>query len=76
MRSIKEECLSRVFQIGQGMVRRALREYVEHNHTERNHQGIGNALITLPVDAVPETGPITHRSRLGGVLNCYNRLAA
>jgi len=32
--------------IGQGMLYRALREYVAHHHLERNHQGLGNALIT------------------------------
>ena len=33
------------------MLRGALREYVAHHHLERNHQGLGNALIT-PCSAV------------------------
>jgi hypothetical protein len=27
------------------MLHRVLREYVAHHHLERNHQGLGNALI-------------------------------
>jgi hypothetical protein len=38
---------SKVIPIGQGMLHRALRKYVAHHHLERNHQGLGNALITL-----------------------------
>lgn len=76
VRSIKDECLSRVVPIGQEMVRRALREYVDHYHAERNHQGIENALITRRAAVVPETGSITRRIRLGGMLNYYERLAA
>jgi transposase InsO family protein len=46
VRSVRAECLSKVIPIGQGMLHRALREYVAHHHLERNHQGLGNALIT------------------------------
>jgi len=34
VRSVKEECLSRLIPIGQGMLRGALREYVAHYHLE------------------------------------------
>lgn len=46
VRSAREECLSKLISIGQAMLRRALREYVQHFLLERNHQGSGNALIT------------------------------
>ena len=46
VRGVRDECLSRLIPIGQGMLYRALREYVAHHHLERNHQGLGNALIT------------------------------
>jgi len=46
VRSAREECLSKVIPIGQGMLRHALREFVEDHHLERNHQGLCNALIT------------------------------
>jgi hypothetical protein len=73
---VRNECLSKVIPIGQGMVRRALREYVAHHHFERNHQGLGNALIT-PCSAVgSQDRTISRRSRLGGILNYYERFAA
>lgn len=58
------------------MLRRALQAYVVHYHLERNHQGLGNVLITpRPVEG-HQNGPITRRPRLGGILNYYERLAA
>ena len=53
----------------------AVTEYVVHYHTERNHQGLGNELLTpLPASA-NDTGPIVSRERLGGILNYYCRAA-
>jgi transposase InsO family protein len=76
VRSIKDECLSRVVPIGQGMVRHALREYMTHYHLERNHQGIGNQIIQPPEAMWAEKGGIVRRSRLGGTLNYYEKCAA
>ena len=45
VRSVKEECLSKVILLGERSLRRALNEYVEHYHAERNHQGKGNVLL-------------------------------
>jgi len=43
---------------------------------ERNHQGLGNALI-VPTKTTHEiTGPVQCRQRLGGLLNYYYREAA
>jgi hypothetical protein len=42
---VKEECLSKVILFGERSLRRALSEYVEHSHAERNHQGKGNVLL-------------------------------
>src|SRR5262245_54022900 len=39
VRSVKEECLSKVILFGERSLRRALGDYVEHFHVERNHQG-------------------------------------
>ena len=53
----------------------AITEYVVHYHTERNHQGLGNELLTpLPASA-NDAGPIVSRERLGGILNYYCRAA-
>ena len=43
--SIQEECLSKMIFVGEGMLHRALREFVTHYHEERNHQGVGNRLL-------------------------------
>src|SRR5712671_2670107 len=42
VRSVKEECLSKLILFGERSLRRALSEYVEYFHAERNHQGKGN----------------------------------
>ncbi len=74
--SIKDECLDRMILFGEASLRRALREYVAHYQTERNHQGVGNRLLE-PLASVRSTDePIQCRERLGGMLNYYYREAA
>jgi putative transposase len=74
VRSIKDECLSRVIPFGERHLRRMMVEYVEHYHWERNHQGIENSLIEgAPVISL--VGRIRRRPRLGGLLNYYERAA-
>lgn len=75
VRSIKEECLDRMVLLGDRHLRRAVKEYVEHYHFERNHQGLDNTLIA-PVGSTPKRGPVVRRQRLGGMLNAYEREAA
>lgn len=50
-RSLKSECLEKMIFFSERQLRRALKEYVEHYHTERNHQGLENQLI-VPCDEV------------------------
>jgi putative transposase len=45
VRSIKEECLSKLILFGENSLRRVVSEFLEHFHQERNHQGIGNVLL-------------------------------
>ena len=76
VRSIKDECLSRLILFGESSLRRAIREWVAHYHTERNHQGVGNQLLK-PLSTVSLFDePIHCRERLGGMLNYYYREAA
>jgi putative transposase len=77
VRSVKEECLSRLMLFGEATLHHALREYLAHYHRERNHQGKGNVLL-FPVvsQATACAGPIRCRERLGGLLKCYDREAA
>ena len=61
---------------GERSLRRALSEYVEHYHAERNHQGKGNVLL-FPGDAgIRRAGPVQCRERLGGLLRYYYQAAA
>jgi len=76
VRSIKDECLDRMILFGEASLRRALREYVAHYHSERNHQGVGNRLLDPPGKVVLINDPIHCRERLGGMLNIYYREAA
>jgi len=77
VRSIKEECLSRVILCGEASLHHVLRQYVKHFHQERNHQGKGNVLLFPTVSQAPaRTGPIQCRERLGGLLKYYEREAA
>jgi len=77
VRSVKEECLSRVILFGEASLRHALTQYIEHYHHERNHQGKGNVLL-FPVVSPGTTrqGPVQCRERLGGLLKYYEREAA
>jgi transposase InsO family protein len=75
VRSNKTECLDRVVPVGEWHFRRLVREFVDHYHWERNHQGIGNELIErLPVRRT--SGLVRRRQRIGGILSYYYRSAA
>jgi putative transposase len=76
VRTVKEECLSKLILFGEGSMRRALTEFCEHYHTERNHQGKGNNILFPMADKTPLAGTsVTCRQRLGGLLKYYARAA-
>ncbi len=76
MKSLKEECLSRMIFFGENMLRNAVRQFLAHYHEERNHQGLANKIIH-PGDEVGQSqGDIQCRERLGGLLRYYYRDAA
>jgi hypothetical protein len=74
VRSIKSECLSKLVLLGEGHLRAAVREYLEHYHEERNYQGLNGQLI-LPPANLNRPGPIVCRERLGGLLRFCDREA-
>ena len=76
IRSVKEECLSKVILFGERSLRFALSEYVEHYHAERNHQGKDNVLLLPRNTSVRRTGHVQCRERLGGLLRYYHQEAA
>jgi putative transposase len=76
VRSVKEECLSKLILFSEASLKRALGEFVAHYHAERNHQGKGNVLL-FPVSIdTPHVGAVQCRERLGGLLRYYHRQAA
>ena len=58
---------------GEGSLRRAISEYVNHYHGERAHQGIANERIERI--GVVGDGDVVCDERLGGVLKHYRRAA-
>jgi putative transposase len=77
VRTVKSECLSKLILFGEASLRRALTNFCEHYHAERNHQGKGNKLLFPP--APPESpgrGIVRCQERLGGLLKYYHREAA
>ena len=67
---------SNLYPLVERHLRRAVKEYTEHYHLERNHQGIGNRLIQESSRKPRGQGPVERRQRLGGVLNYYYRRGA
>lgn len=77
VRSIKQECLSKLILFGEASLWRALIEYSRHYHRERNHQGKDNGLL-FPDQAErrnDQSRTIECRQRLGGLLKYYARAA-
>ena len=73
VRTVKEECLSKLILFGEGSLRLALREFEGHYHGERNHQGKGNSLL-FPRREIATTkrgASIRCHERLGGLLKYY-----
>ena len=78
VRSVKEECLSHLILFGERSLRKALIQFQEHYHEERNHQGKSNLLL-FPAPAPLEPGErrgIRCRERLGGLLRYFYSRAA
>jgi hypothetical protein len=77
VRSVKQECLSKLVLFGADPLSRVLAEFSAHYHVERNHQGKGNKLL------FPDAGNKTKQrgcavachKRLGGLLKFYARAA-
>jgi putative transposase len=78
VKSVKDDCLSKLILFGETSLRRALREYLIHYHAERNHQGKDNILLfpTAKKAMNRVDGSINCKERLGGLLKYYHREAA
>lgn len=76
VRTVKDQCLTKLIITSEEQLRTALKEYLEFYHHERSHQGLGN-IIPFPrkEDRVGcLEGRIVKRSRLGNLLNSYFRV--
>ena len=80
VQSIQQECLDHFLVFGEQHFNHLISEYVEHYHTERPHQALGNVPLTGdwpdPEHDMPPDDGIECRSRLGGWLKTYVRMAA
>ena len=73
--SLKSECLDQLILFGEKALRNAVRQYLEHYHIDRPHQGLGNELI-VPMEHPPDMdSEIETTERLGGLLRSYRRAA-
>jgi len=76
VRSIMENCLDRMILLGESSLHRAVVQFVQHYHAERNHQGLENKIIQPEFPVFPSEGAVCCRKRLGGLLRYYYREAA
>ncbi len=73
----RSHCTSRLIFFGENSLRRALSQYVEHFHAERNHQGKNNQILFPgPHLEKGRDRPVRCKERLGGLLKYYERQAA
>jgi len=58
-------------------MRTSIHNFLIHHHTEyhteRNHQGLANRLISLEPGHLGSAGVVQRRQRLGRMLNYYHR---
>ena len=80
IQALQVECLDHFLVFGEKHLDYLVREYVEHYHTERPHQALGNR--TIAAEQVSEEsnpialGDVQRKTRLGGLLSPYLRNAA
>jgi putative transposase len=79
IQSLQVECLDHFLVFGEKHLDYLVREYVEHYHMERPHQGLGNLKIgdrAPPADSTAaDLDRVERRTRLGGLLSHYVRAA-
>ena len=73
--SVKSECLNKMVIFGEAHLRTVISEYSAHYHLERNHQSLGNNLLTSQTSPAANDEPIVCDERPGGVLKFYRRAA-
>ena len=62
VRSIKESCLDRMILFGERSLKTAIRNFVAHYHSERNHQGLANRIILPETSHLGASGSVQKRA--------------
>jgi len=75
VKTVKTECLNHFILFGRRSLSHVLKKYLEHYHSERNHQGLDH-IIPFPDERLENDGDVTKSSKLGGLLNFYHRDAS
>ncbi len=74
VRTVRHECLNKLFILNDAHLRRVLNEYVRYYNTARPHQGLDQAVPLA--DPTPRgTGVVCCRPVLGGMIHDYYRAA-
>ena len=69
VRSVKSVCLAQNIPLSERHVRKTMKEYTDHYHSERKHQGLDNELIENRSDEPDMDRAPACLERLGGILN-------
>ena len=81
--TVRRECLDHFACVGLGHVDHLVQTFASYYNRDRPHQGLGNRVLSQPstheLKVAQEDGPVGSiggRSKLGGLLKRYNRIAA
>jgi putative transposase len=75
VRTVRTECVDRLFILGESHLRHVLGEYVDYYNGARPHQGL-NQQIPIPHLPTNPVGEVRCRDVLSGLLHDYYRAAA
>jgi putative transposase len=79
VQTVQQECLDHFVVFGDAHLRYSLDQFLDHYHTERPHQALGNRPLSgadPPPLIITASGDIECEQRLGGLLRHYRRQAA
>jgi transposase InsO family protein len=67
VRSVRDECLSKLLIVNEALLRSVMREYVAYHNTARPHQGLAQ-LTPIPRPPTTQSGKVRRREVLGGII--------
>jgi putative transposase len=76
--SVRRECLDHILVLGEGQLRRILREYVQYFNHDRPHQGLAQRIPGAPEEGTASAtrgGGVRAMPLLGGLHHAYGRAA-